>query len=343
MVRFLAIISIACACSLAGAMPPPMPTHVLQGLHVGQKDELIAVHSDGIFKSVDGGDNWKAVLALPPGGSRRFQIVDMGKHGLLASDYLSRTYRSTDNGEHWRANGNGHAISAASGDGAVYGCNSAFEVSKDFGASWAKAPSQPPRMYPAGPKICEAIASAGTMLYVSDTEGGLYASGDGGAHWRTIEPLPASSGQRSGFTADGRGNLFVNTFAQLDGTSYEKRIYLSSDQGRSWKRLGFGVPAEQLLSIEIQAATPTALYMTCSFKDMPYQEQLCISKGDLVSLQAAPLDGAMSVIGAVLRAGPDGRLYALDMYRISSAGADGKNWRRMALKGLPDPYTGKPQ
>jgi hypothetical protein len=342
-VRFIAVSSLALTCTVARALPPERPTHIFQGLYVGKNSDLIAVHSDGIFKSVDDGEHWKAVLPLPQFRSRSMQIVDAGEHGLLVSEYPVRTYRSTDNGEHWQEVGNGHAISAVGSDGTLYGCNSAVEVSEDLGASWSMTKTQPALMYPTGANSCDTIASAGTMLYVSDKEGGLHASGDRGASWRKIKPLPAEYGHRSGFVADNRGNLLVNTFVNLDGTRYENRVYLSPDQGRSWKRLEFGVPSQQRLSVEIEAMTPSALYMRCSLKDRPDNDQLCISEGALTSLQATSLDNALSVIGAVLYAGPNGRLYALTMYGINSADGSGKNWRRLGLKGIPDPYTGKPQ
>ncbi len=286
----LAIV-LAAAAAAAPALTPPEPTHIFQDLHIGRNFELIAAHSDGIFKSVDDGAHWKAVLALPYTRGRSMSLLDIGTAGLLATDHHNKTYLSTDLGERWRVVGMGHRVDASSADGTLWGCNSGLHYSTDTGASWTPLKNQPEGVYP-GPNRCDQVLASGKMVYVLDSTRTLHRSSNLGKSWSRTTPIPiATTGFLQALRIDGEGALMADVH---DGRQVGS--YRSADQGASWRRVAETKPRH-----------------------------------------------VMSVIGAKMIPGPSGRLYTVDMYNIERSDEQGENWRQLGVKGIPDPYSGKPR
>ena len=151
----------------------------------------------GIFKSVDGGQNWSALAAQPgcrrsffglavdPTDSQRLFWATCGTGGGL--------YRSEDGGASWQHVFKNESWSFnlhVAADGTVYCTGNNLWRSTDHGKSWKQLTK-----FPYTPRIIVAIESDptdskrlwfATTTWSSGQEGGVFETRDGGASWQEI-------------------------------------------------------------------------------------------------------------------------------------------------------------
>lgn len=142
----------------------------------------------GIFKSTDGGSNWKQVF------SEGMVTSFVAKDDVLIAGGFRGVLLSTDGGEHWdwTLNGQGAAISTRSMPGglvamATDGKNNFLWASTDNGKNWQRIDKN----LPVG-SISD-IQEAGGFLFCSH-ETGIYRSSDQGQTWKLVR---AANGRTS--------------------------------------------------------------------------------------------------------------------------------------------------
>ncbi len=245
--------------------------------------EVWAGTGGGLFVSRDGGLGWSAVSPSPGGAS--------GVVGALAVDPSDPgvIYAATDRG---------------------------LYRSPNRGGSWA----------PAGladrqgvPRVVAVDPTEPAVLVVVIPELGIFRSGDGGALWRRVGPLPEGGDTAVGFAFS----------AVLPGRAYaafaDARLLVSDDRGISWQTVTRGLP---------RAARATAL--TVAADGMGGERVvLWTDSGPWLSLDAGyfePLaahfpQGEVGVT-TVAASDPDRLAAALGDGMVWASGDGGRSWTR---------------
>ncbi len=158
----------------------------------------------GIYKSVDGGDTWKALTTGLPSMLGKVGVSPSGaKSGLVYSivesvDGQSGLYRSDDAGDSWYLLSQNAGIKARSwyymdifadpqDENTVYVLNSGFFRSIDGGKTFARVPGEP---FTDNHDLWIRPSDAKNMILGDD--GGAYVSLDSGASWTWHDGQPLS-------------------------------------------------------------------------------------------------------------------------------------------------------
>lgn len=236
--------------------------------------------SQGLFRSQDGGDTWKAVNSgLPSGITINNIALDQTQIGLVYLGTNAGVFLSSSDGDHWQSASQGLPAGAA---GAVTAllvdpddpmtlyagiARSGLYVSHNGAKSWA---ASAPGGLPAGATVHALLAEIkgqGDLVFAALAGAGVYQSSDKGASWSArSNGLPAGIDGLSLLEQPSNpGGLYVGTSAG---------VYRSTDDGASWKAVnaGLGSPPAQVFALALNdqqaaflyAATNTGVYRSAN-------------------------------------------------------------------------------
>jgi photosystem II stability/assembly factor-like uncharacterized protein len=255
----------------------------------------------GIFASTNRGKNWRRLMFSWRAGRIMALAVD-GAGRVYAGLGDGRVLESTDAGGSWTAayrsakpvEVRSLAIDRRTRPMTVYAGTSAGEVvrSTDAGKTWSSSgdglEGQPVNAVAVDPRRRAGVVWAGT-------NGGMFRSGDGGAHWRKINPL----GVRELALDPTRPHTL---FGASGGVSR------SMDAGKTWKGMA-GI--KYALSLVIDSRTrPGAVYAGTSYTSVLKSTD----GGDTW----APANAGLSPLGEVVDLAVDTRTTPSTLYAASS-------------------------
>lgn len=186
---------------------------------------------NGIYKSVDNGDNW----IYSASGITSKSVLTLIRHNsfLFAGTDGSGIYRSSDNGSSWQNCTSGipnqkvncfyqeDSIIFAGTDG------SGIYVSTNSGNSWTARNSGLNFLF------VKSIMRSGIFMFAG-TSNGIFSSITGGMNW-----LFSNSGIPENTNISCLNKSGANIFA---GTTYSSGVYLSTNNGSSWIQRNSGLP-----------------------------------------------------------------------------------------------------
>ncbi len=191
------------------------PNHLLGSGHPGEGQEDLPSNL-GLIESRDGGRTFRPVSLI---GEVDFHVLRSAGSTVYGSDSSSgRFLVSRDGGRSWSEQEPPGplfdlAINPVKPDRLVASTDSGLFSSTDAGRNWRRV----------GEKIALVAWSRPDRLYLTDAEGGVALSSDGG---RTFRPTGKAPGQAVAFVAAGQ-DLFV----ALEDNSVQQ----SSDGGATWR------------------------------------------------------------------------------------------------------------
>ncbi len=185
----------------------------------------------GLFRSTDSGISWKECTTGPM-NKRIYSVVGSPPNLLAHSDQGESVYRSTNSGETWEVANKGinaQQIFHIFSDFDTLYCStlkSGFFRSTDRSASWEKLFTT----LPADVQVT-CFRRRGNSMFVGTTNKGIFRSRDNGQHWESIgKEIPPQY-----ITS----LALYNTSLSIIGE--EAAIYVSTDDGDSWKNVSPGV------------------------------------------------------------------------------------------------------
>jgi photosystem II stability/assembly factor-like uncharacterized protein len=237
---------------------------------------VLAAGFQGLMRSVDGGTSWGPVATAPPGLLHLRPDLAQPRYLVLLQDELGEdsprrfVWASDDAGASWRRASRGLPLDCvnlasselcAAFDGyavdpfdparrwlssSFYPGPAVLEIfrSLDGGATWRPQTTDLPAVH-----VLAADPSVPNRL-LAGTDGGLFASPDGGDHWLPLGDLPDGAVVRQ-FARDGRS---VTWYA----ATVAHGIFRSLDGGAHWSLLA-GAPDHDRPAIAIDPRKPTAL------------------------------------------------------------------------------------
>lgn len=229
---------------------PALAGQGVTALAFSPRRTIAAATSDGVAVSTDGGASWRLTgRDLGPVLSLTFAPAGDGE-ALLAGLPGQGIARSTDGGATWQpANEGLHATllmavalsPAFDRDNTLFGASleAGLLVSTDGGATWESRNEGLADTAVFRVAISPGYAENGTLF--AATGAGVYRSRDGAATWRPVErggePLPAGV-----FALDG-ATVYL---AAPDG-----RLFISADDGETWRDLGQHFGDAEVLSLAL--------------------------------------------------------------------------------------------
>lgn len=158
-------------------------------------------------------------------------------HIIFAGTYDSGVYRSTDNGETWLTSGGGQRIYSIIEYGdVIFAGGSSFNRSTDEGVTWVQI-----NKGTSGGTVCSLAGSNG-QIFVGNSNGAIDRSITNGDNWIKVFTGPKYSYYMN--TLAGQGNqVFVGT--DHDG------VFHSRNNGGTWTELNSGLTDKTVLSFLI--------------------------------------------------------------------------------------------
>lgn len=197
---------------------------------------LYAATTNGLFRTLDGGATWQALLAVP--SERRVQAAAFGEGSplVIALGTAAGLLLSADGGATWREplpaeqRAAVFGVGLGPGERAYAGQEGAALTSADGGARWRSTrdgvPALPFVAFSPDPTAPERILGGG--------DGGLFVSADGGATWRPVPTWPADGQVR---TIVRRPSDPAHVYIGASGLG-AGGLYASRDGGATWQPLG---------------------------------------------------------------------------------------------------------
>jgi len=241
---------------------------------------VYASNNCGVFKSTDAGGTWSGInTAGHCVGNLRF---DPRTPATLYARYNSAAYspvhptgvlKTTDEGATWSALGpkSGEVLALAIDPETPTTLYAGLREdgvfkSTDGGGSWVAVNSGMPRLA-AGDMVIDPRAP--TTIYVGTERSGAFKSTDGGGSWQRLGPSLPREVRSLVIDPQTPGTLYAG--AQGEGSN--RGFYKSTDGGDTWHRASTGIPGTPVVdsvgSLVIDPQTPTTLYASATFNDVP--------------------------------------------------------------------------
>jgi hypothetical protein len=315
----------------ANAIAPDRPKKPLFArLYVETSGALVAeLNAAGFYRSVDGGVLWSPV----PSPMDFLKLVSSGL------DAERQVCKPLDSGRAWTCIGVSGSVSAVDRTGSLYRCaGDMIEISADAGERWKKTASWSGSL--TNPDNCASIAIQGQAIYAIGE--GVYRSRDGGAHWTSVrkrqldgQAFLEESGIMIGMMGAKDGTLYATTTTTTTTTNDSISIQASADEGLTWKRQTFGLPATwQYFAVE--RIFSNMVYFSAAKQRTPGQPLALYRSvdGKTAELMNITVDYGTWVD---LQAGPDGAVYLVSLNFIHRSDDGGKTWRKLGRDGIdPD-------
>jgi photosystem II stability/assembly factor-like uncharacterized protein len=232
---------------------------------------VYAATSAGIFKTANGGGEWKRKSAGLPDGEVFVVEADPGQLGrVYASAGLNGVFRTRNGGETWERAGRGlpandAVLSFAAAPGVVYAGTNAGRVFKsaDGGATWTQVDSGLPRravrslaVHPRTPRI----VYAGLSNSIPFLGPGIYRSGNGGATWTAaVAGLTNQEVWELAFGSPDSGLPGAPLYAGTGGEVSPGGVF-RSDDGRTWRRVVGELSATSVRDVAAEPGDPGVLW-----------------------------------------------------------------------------------
>ena len=324
-------------------------------LHVEAADVIYAATSSGIFKSTNGGGDWRAAsfgisgipvfaLAIDPDNP---EIVYAGTFG-------SRVFKTTNGGGSWvpaaaafsddtvltlvvdpsrpQTIYSGTTLSASGSFVPAFFPGTGLFKSSNGAGSWSAANTGLPRAVVTGVAVAP---SNPAILYAGTGTSGVFKSTDGGRTWAAANAGIATS-DISGLAVDPVGSDTV--YAALEGCSAgcaaPAGVYKSTNGGISWTSASAGLVDDlQVVALAIDPGNPRVLYAATRFNGL----FKTTDGGDhWVSINPAPTGTMLAIVHFALALDPasPGTVYAGTFDGVLKTLDGGKTWMT-ANNGLP--------
>lgn len=233
---------------------------------------VYAATSAGIFKTANGGGEWRRKNVGLPGTEIYVVEADPGRlGGAYASAGLNGVFRTRNGGETWEPAGRGlpandAILSFAAAPGVVYAGTNGGRIFKstDGGATWTQASTGLPReraivslaIHPRTPRI----VYAGLFNYSSLPGAGIYRSGNGGASWTpAVTGLTNQEVWELAFGSPGSGLPGTPLYAGTGGETSPGGVF-RSDDGQTWRRVVGGLSALPVRDVVAEPGDPGVLW-----------------------------------------------------------------------------------
>jgi photosystem II stability/assembly factor-like uncharacterized protein len=209
----------------------------------------VSMNTAGIYKSIDGGVSWRpAHRGLDHVAIVMLTIDPENPQVLYAGTTFGGIYKTIDGGDHWQTANEGMDLSLRmkyqifidlrNPDHLYCGGGPRLYESFDKGESWSEITLSacPNGFTSIGLHPTEPTLMYGIVYGDDQCPGGVYLSSDGGWTWSFSELDPDTQvNPSSGFRISPSGNaLYISATSEM----YGDRLYVSTDGGDSWNRLG---------------------------------------------------------------------------------------------------------
>jgi len=197
----------------------------------------------GVGTSTDGGERWTVTNTGMPETALTHIVLDpassVGSRTLYACGFARGVYKSTDNGKTWELK------------------NAGIDKRQPF--AWRITRAADATLY-------LVVSRRSEVGYKGDAEdGALYRSADAAEHWVKMK-LPEGVNGPTGLTLDPEDNrrMYLSAWGvQLPDGARCGGVYLSTDAGRSWRRI-FDA-SQHVYDVTVDPRNPSIIY-NCGFE-----------------------------------------------------------------------------
>jgi len=200
--------------------------------------------SGGIFKSTDGGDNWKGLSVPNSIGIPLALAIDPLNHGTVYAGTPTGLFKTTDGGASWSLQINMPVLQLAidpGSPGTVFAVGPQLFKTTDGGTTWNAVLDN---------VFTVAIDPQNPRTVYAGSNGGLFKSTDGGNNWSVTE-----------------NSLAVYALAidpqepnTLYGLELLRGLFKSTDGGTSWSASDSGLPLNSIISLAIDPRNEGTVY-----------------------------------------------------------------------------------
>lgn len=224
-------------------------------------------NGQGLFRSLDGGQDWSADnTGLPIGLTVNSIVVDSSQNLMEYLGTDAGVFQSSDEGDHWQQSSQGLSTGANSAvtvlllnpdDPTTLYAGTAHQgvyISHDSAKTWSVSTQG----LPAGALVHALLAAGhnqGLHLYAALAGAGVYQSSDGGRNW-------SASSAGFPFGADVLSLLWQPSDPGGVYAGTAAGIYRSADGGASWKAVntGLGQIPPQVFALALNDQSPIFLF-----------------------------------------------------------------------------------
>jgi len=304
--------------------------------------------ASGLYKSSDGGGNWKQLKnGLPAGTLGRIAVAAApSKHNVvyaLVEAKHTALYRSDDAGETWaEKNSDQNIISRPfyfarividpSNPDRIYKPGFVLTVSDDGGKTFAGTSGGLFGGGPHGDFHAVWINPKNTDELLIGTDGGVYQSEDRGAHWRYLAVLPIS--QFYHVTYDMAEPYNVYGGLQDNGTWMAPSQHPGGIHNRHWRNVGFG----DGMWVQVDPRDQDVLYVEYQGAKISRFRKSILERKDIRPLPRPGEPDFRFNWNSPIHVGHSGAIYLGGQFLFRSTN-QGESWDRVS----PDLTTQNPQ